>query len=447
MTSRRSRRCSTSLRARPARRSRCRSSTTASTVPKTIQVSLFGPAADPAGSGSPTRPRRVLTILNDDPPLAHVAGNPLGLATAPTGGNPLTGASFFVDPQSEAANAAKSVSGAQRDRRASPTSRTSAPSAAPTSGSRSRTTSTARPSRRPARCRCWRPTGSSTATAATGRTRPRAAGLPQLHRGLRPGIGSYRAVLFLEMDSLITVGCLSHHGLAVRVHELDDAINILTANCPHLVIYLDAGAADALPAARTARLLRRAGVAKIQGFFLNSTHFDWTSNEIRYGEQISRMTGGKHFVVNTGRERPRTAAPARPRPPRQRGPLQPARPRPRPAAHREHRLPQRRHVRVDQQPGRVRRALRRGRPAHRRVLAGATRSSWSRTRTSRSASGGGRPAGRAIVPQPTTRSPSIRQASWPGAAPSASSASSTVSAGACRPRAARARDAASGRER
>jgi endoglucanase len=118
--------------------------------------------------------------------------------------------------------------------------------------------------------------------------------------GFAQGIGSYRAVLFLEMDSLITSPCLSAHGLAVRMQELNDAIDILTADCPHLVIYLDAGAADALPARRAATLLRRAGVAKIQGFFLNSTHFDWTSHEIAYGEQISRMTGGKHFVVNTG---------------------------------------------------------------------------------------------------------------------------------------------------
>jgi endoglucanase len=41
-------------------------------------------------------------------------------------------------------------------------------------------------------------------------------------------------------------------------------------------------------------------VAKIQGFFLNATHFDWTRNEIRYGRKISRLTGGKHFVINTG---------------------------------------------------------------------------------------------------------------------------------------------------
>jgi endoglucanase len=118
--------------------------------------------------------------------------------------------------------------------------------------------------------------------------------------GFARGVGAHRAVLFLEMDSLITVGCLSSAGVTVRMNELHDAINILTANCPRLVIYLDAGAADAVPSWRTARLLKRAGVAQIQGFFLNSTHFDWTSHEIRYGEAVSRMTGGKHFVVNTG---------------------------------------------------------------------------------------------------------------------------------------------------
>ena len=113
------------------------------------------------------------------------------------------------------------------------------------------------------------------------------------------GIGSYHAVLFLEMDSLITVSCLSPQNVAVRMQELNDAIRVLTAISPNLVISLDAGAADAVPARQTAGLLRRAGVARIQGFFTNSTHFDWTSREIRYGEEISRLTGGKHFVVNT----------------------------------------------------------------------------------------------------------------------------------------------------
>ena len=80
--------------------------------------------------------------------------------------------------------------------------------------------------------------------------------------------------------------------------ELQDAISILT-KMPRLVVYLETGAADALSAAHAANLLRRAGVANVQGFYLNATHFDWTLHEIHYGEQITRMTGGKHFIVNT----------------------------------------------------------------------------------------------------------------------------------------------------
>jgi endoglucanase len=130
---------------------------------------------------------------------------------------------------------------------------------------------------------------------------------------LAEGIGTHSAVLFLEMDSIITATqCLSKHGITVRMHELHDAINVLS-NDPHLVTYLDAGAADALRPRTAAHLLKRAGINQIQGFFLNSTHFDWTKREIAYGEKISRLTGGKHFVINTaenGRGPERTDHPA-----------------------------------------------------------------------------------------------------------------------------------------
>src|SRR5690348_6467791 len=75
------------------------------TVPKTIEVSLFGPS--PIGMATPNK--AVLTILDDDPVTPRDPANPLALPVAPTGGNPLSGASFFVDPQSEAAHAAQSV--------------------------------------------------------------------------------------------------------------------------------------------------------------------------------------------------------------------------------------------------------------------------------------------------------------------------------------------------
>jgi endoglucanase len=32
---------------------------------------------------------------------------------------------------------------------------------------------------------------------------------------------------------------------------------------------------------------------------LNATHYDWTRANIRHGLEISRLTGGKNFVINT----------------------------------------------------------------------------------------------------------------------------------------------------
>jgi endoglucanase len=270
-------------------------------VPKTIQVSLFGPS--PIGMGSPSK--AVLTILNDDPAPARDPGNPLALPAAPSAGNPLAGARFFVDPESEAAHAAKQVPALDVIARQPGTARFGKFSF----GSNGVPDIQTAVSRYLSRASVESP--GTVPQLATYRivdghcghwADPPAdqAGYHDFIQGFASGIGSYRAVVFLEMDSVITMPCLTRHGQAVREHELSDAIDVLTANCPHLVIYLDAGAADALHARDAARFLRASGVAKIQGFFLNATHFDWTSSEIRYGHQISRMTGGKHFVINTG---------------------------------------------------------------------------------------------------------------------------------------------------
>jgi endoglucanase len=105
----------------------------------------------------------------------------------------------------------------------------------------------------------------------------------------------------MEIDALITAHCLSHHGVDVRVDELRSAIDSLAA-LPHAVVYIDAGAADAPSIAVFSSLLRRIGVEKIEGFFVNATHNDWTSREMRFGEAIAGRLGGgpgTHFVVNT----------------------------------------------------------------------------------------------------------------------------------------------------
>ena len=41
------------------------------------------------------------------------------------------------------------------------------------------------------------------------------------------------------------------------------------------------------------------GVHKVRGFMLNATHMVGNRENLRFGARISRMTGGKHFIVNT----------------------------------------------------------------------------------------------------------------------------------------------------
>jgi endoglucanase len=278
-------------------------------LPKTVSVSLFGPS--PIGLGIPST--AVLTILGNDtaPTLTKDPLNPLALDTAPPATDPLTGATPFVDPQSLAANAAQQYSNsnpawanALRVIARQPNVQRYGNWDGPDPG--------LKVSQYLARASVLQPgTVPEIATyyvvdsKRTARQRGHYSDPPwrqnAYHRwitSLASGIGSNRVIVFLEMDSLITVGGLSHHGLAVRLAELHDAVNVLS-QLPRAVVYLDAGAGDAVPASRTASMLRRAGVSQIEGFYVNSTHFDWTSHEIRYGQQISRLTGGRHFVVNT----------------------------------------------------------------------------------------------------------------------------------------------------
>lgn len=116
---------------------------------------------------------------------------------------------------------------------------------------------------------------------------------------LAHGIGNFRVVLYLEEDSLIETHCLSHGALETRLSELAYAVKALSAD-PHALVYMDAGAPDGWNSARqTARYLEQADIAQAQGFFVNATHNDWTTTDIHYGQEISRMTGGKHFIVQT----------------------------------------------------------------------------------------------------------------------------------------------------
>ena len=115
---------------------------------------------------------------------------------------------------------------------------------------------------------------------------------------LARAIGGDRVVIAFEPDSLGTIDCLARDRRQDRLNVLRYGVDRLS-QLPNATIYLEAGASDWEPATRTAKQLRYIGISKVRGFMLNVTHHDWTHANVQHGMQISRMVGGKHFIINT----------------------------------------------------------------------------------------------------------------------------------------------------
>jgi endoglucanase len=111
-------------------------------------------------------------------------------------------------------------------------------------------------------------------------------------------IGNSRVVIAYEPDSLGTIDCLKRSRRQARLKVLRYGVDLLSA-LPNATVYLEAGASDWEGADTMARKLRFIGISKVRGFMLNVTHSDWTRANIRFGTQLSRLTGGKHFLINT----------------------------------------------------------------------------------------------------------------------------------------------------
>jgi endoglucanase len=111
-------------------------------------------------------------------------------------------------------------------------------------------------------------------------------------------IGNTRVVIAFEPDSLGTIDCHARSRRDDRIRLLRYGVDALS-KLPNTTVYIEATASDWESAAKVARKLRAVGIAKVRGFMLNATHYDWTRANIQYGLEVSRRTGGKHFVINT----------------------------------------------------------------------------------------------------------------------------------------------------
>lgn len=119
-------------------------------------------------------------------------------------------------------------------------------------------------------------------------------------RSFASGIGRRRAVVILEPDAVAGMSCLSGADRARRIELLSDAVNVLKSKSGALV-YVDAGHSNWVGASEMAQRLGQVGIAQADGFALNVSNFQTTASNTSYGQKVSALVGGKHFVIDTSR--------------------------------------------------------------------------------------------------------------------------------------------------
>jgi endoglucanase len=117
-------------------------------------------------------------------------------------------------------------------------------------------------------------------------------------RDVARGIGSREVVIAFEPDSIGTLECLVASRRDDRLRTLAYGVRRLS-KLPNATVYVEAGASDWMSPSLAASRLRAVGVARVRGFMLNATHMTTTAANIAHGLAVSRLTGGKHFIVNT----------------------------------------------------------------------------------------------------------------------------------------------------
>lgn len=118
--------------------------------------------------------------------------------------------------------------------------------------------------------------------------------------GFAAGIGQRKAVVILEPDAVSGMDCLSPTDQAARTTLLNEAVSTLKSQTK-AVVYIDAGNARWHPAATMADRLSRAGISAADGFSLNVSNFITSNENIAFGNTLSSLVGGKHYVIDTSR--------------------------------------------------------------------------------------------------------------------------------------------------
>lgn len=113
------------------------------------------------------------------------------------------------------------------------------------------------------------------------------------------GLRGRQAMVILEPDALAGMDCLSPSMQQERLALMRDAVRTLKAQ--RALVYIDAGHARWKSPEVMASRLRAVGIDAADGFSLNVSNYLANSANIAYGERLSRLLGGKHFIIDTSR--------------------------------------------------------------------------------------------------------------------------------------------------
>ncbi len=118
--------------------------------------------------------------------------------------------------------------------------------------------------------------------------------------GIASDVGASRTAVILEPDALAMADCLPADQRQERYDLIRYAVDTLGRN-PGTAVYVDGGHLRWHSAEDMAARLNQAGVGHARGFSLNTANFFTTEDEIGYGEAISGLTNGSHYVIDTSR--------------------------------------------------------------------------------------------------------------------------------------------------
>jgi len=118
--------------------------------------------------------------------------------------------------------------------------------------------------------------------------------------GIASQVGASRAAIIVEPDALAMADCLSADQRQERYDLIRYAVDTLTRN-PGTAVYVDGGHVRWHSPEDMAARLNQVGVDRARGFSLNVANFYTTDDEIGYGEAISGLTKGSHYVIDTSR--------------------------------------------------------------------------------------------------------------------------------------------------